>query len=123
MQNSELFRRGVVVPLDDEALGRIRANDVAGDTRVEYAEIANESDFEWLWARDFFARINAETGSTLDDHEEDELDPSTAGAVALLALEFEKQRHAPASIQQFCRKLGDACSVATATGYPMFFVL
>ena len=91
MQNSELFRRGVVVPLDDDALGRIRASNVLEHTSVKYAGIADGSDFEWLWERDFFARINAETGSMLDDYEEDELRVDATDAVALLASMFGQE--------------------------------
>lgn len=123
MQNSELFRRGVVVPLDDDALGRIRASNVLEHTSVKYAGIADGSDFEWLWERDFFARINAETGSMLDDYEEDELRVDATDAVALLASMFGQRQDAPDGIKRFCRMLSDVCVVAKTKGYPLFFVL
>lgn len=70
MQNTELFRRGVVLPLNDAAEELLRVNDVSEDTPVLYIEIAEESFFEELWSIGIFRRINEKTNGLIDDYEE-----------------------------------------------------
>jgi len=71
MQNSELYRRGFVVPLDHEALGAMLGNCVDGGVNVSFFEISNEIVFEGVWRSGFFAEINKQLGLMIDDYEEE----------------------------------------------------
>jgi hypothetical protein len=63
MQNSELFRRGVVVPLDDRAEESLRCNNVNTTTQVQYLPITNDSLFEGLWKSGLFHEIYKRCGT------------------------------------------------------------
>lgn len=54
MQNSELYRRGFVVPLNKEAEHALIENNVDKETKVEFFEIPNDQIFESLWVKGFF---------------------------------------------------------------------
>ena len=92
MQNSELYRRGMVVPLSQDALGAIRSSTVSESTSVAVASLATESDFEWLWAKGFFAEINDRTGALLDDYEEEEIGVEHVVDVLRVATQFQSIR-------------------------------
>lgn len=123
MQNAEVFRRGVVVPLDDLALVCLRANNVDESQAVKCASIADEDDFTWLWEQQFFAFITKKTGVLLDDYEEDELPPVAARVVSALATEYAARGDAPESVKRFCGALAEVCQIAMDRGYPLFFIL
>jgi hypothetical protein len=69
MQNSALFRRGVVLPLNEEAEEGLRYNDVNESTQAEYLEISRDL-FSNLWEIGLFDEINRRCGSLIDDYEE-----------------------------------------------------
>jgi len=123
VQNSELYRRGVVAPLDDDAFESVRLCDISEKTRVRVADLAKEEDFDWLWHQGFFARINIETGLTLDDYEEDEVPPRSVPTVACIADQLMLQRGIPDSVREFLIQLNSVCSTAIEGGYPIFFIL
>lgn len=123
MQNSELFRRGAVVPLDLDALLALRAWDVSESTPVTVALLEAEDDFSWLWTRGFFGRINAVTGATLDDYEEDEIAAEYAGRVLKVVGQFQALRDVPAGIRVFLTVLAAVCAASEHLGMPIFFIL
>lgn len=123
MQLSELYRRGVVVPLDQVAAAQLRAGAVESSARVDYAELASESDFAWLWTQGFFARIGEHAGLELSDYEEQELPPAAAPFVADVAAELARRADAPVGAQSFLAKLASTCRLAANERQPLFFVL
>jgi hypothetical protein len=124
MQNSELFRRGIVVPLDRDAENSLRVNDVSRSTRVRYLGIANDQLFETLWKVGLFQAINAQCRSTLDDYEEGLIEPSSASGI-LTALELVASK--PAAQQpEVARFLADARGLVNEAAMslrPILFVL
>ena len=123
MQNSELYRRGMVVPLSQDALGAIRSSTVSEGTSVAVASLATESDFEWLWAKGFFAEINDRTGALLDDYEEDEIGVEHVVDVLRVATQFQSIRGLPPSVSTFLGNVADACRGAIDREMPVFFIL
>lgn len=71
MQNAELYRRGIVLPLDQDAEDCLRANDVNETTNVELLEISGSEVFDTLWHLGLFREINNKCRTLLDDYEED----------------------------------------------------
>ncbi len=49
MQISELYRRGVVVPLNRDACEALACNDIEETTPVRAARILTQADFDSLW--------------------------------------------------------------------------
>jgi hypothetical protein len=86
MQNAELFRRGIVVPLDRDAEESLRVNNVNDSTNVRYLSIANDRMFETLWEVGLFREINSRCASLLDDYEEEMVETSSAAGI-LAAIE------------------------------------
>ena len=121
MQNSELYRRGMVVPLSQDALGAIRSSTVSESTSVAVASLATESDFEWLWAKGFFAEINDRTGALLETIEDEigvEHVVDVRGRYSVQSI-----RGLPASVSTFLGSVADACRGAIDREMPVFFIL
>lgn len=123
MQNSELVRRGVIVPIDAEAVHCVRCNDVSATTGVETAHIDGDGDFEWLWTQGFFTQINRTTGALLDDYEEDEIAAGLAGQVLFVIEQFRSRRDIPPSVRGFLDDFARVCTAALEQGMPIFIVL
>lgn len=70
MQNSELFRRGVVLPHDDMAEERLFSNEVDMTVQVNHLRIQNDDLFQKLWNSGLFLAINHLCGTQIDDYEE-----------------------------------------------------
>ena len=121
MQNSELYRRGVVVPIDAPALLALRASNVTESTSVVTAEL-DEASFGWLWDHGLFARINASTGAMLDDYEEHELEAARVGEV-LRVVKLQSREGASPAVATFLADLTRALETAVTKGMPVFFIL
>ena len=122
MQNSELYRRGMVVPLSQDALGAIVAVRFR-KALAAVASLATESDFEWLWAKGFFAEINDRTGALLDDYEEDEIGVEHVVDVLRVATQFQSIRGSSPSVSTFLGNVADARRGAIDREMPVFFIL
>ena len=124
MQNSALFRRGVVLPLDSEAENLLRVNDVNESAAVRYLEIPDQSSFETLWALGLFQAINAKAGSMIDDYEEEFIETASIGHV-LQAVNDVRSRAEPLNpeTQSFLAQLSDLVQESEKLKLPILFVL
>lgn len=84
MQNSERFRQGVLLPLDDKSEEQLRANDIDSSTAVRFAAIPDQAVFAALCHLKLFDDINANCGVMIDEFEEEWVDASNL--VAVLAI-------------------------------------
>src|SRR5438046_2876188 len=87
MQNSELFRRGIVLPLTAAALADLQENTVAEDSPVECIRIdegAPQSDEEFyhLCEAGVFRTINTACSGLIDDYEEYQLEANQVSVAA-----------------------------------------
>ena len=81
LQNSELYRRGIVMPMTQLACNSLLANDVDEDTEVRWLEIQGQRAFDDYWSSGVFQRINASAGTIIDDYEEEVVQPDLIGIV------------------------------------------
>lgn len=121
MQPSELWRRGVVMPLNSEAIEQISAWDVDESTAVEFLPISSDALFYELWEIELFAEINRQCGSLIDDYEEEwlrqeQLPASACAVVALL------RQHRSGAVGEFLNQLSALISKAADTKLPLYFV-
>lgn len=124
MQNSELFRRGVVLPLNSEAENRLRINDIDESVAVRYLEIPDQSSFENLWALGLFQAINAKAGSMLGDYEEEFIEPSAASNIHQAVIEVQsKAELLNLENQSFLVQLSDIVQESEKLKLPILFVL
>lgn len=122
MQCTELFRRGIVMPLTDEALEEIEANDVSEATAVRYVAIRADGLFESLWSRGLFADINQRCNVCLDDYEEDWIDSADLKHV-LAAVDAQLSKYSSPPVTQFLVDLKRLVMEAIASKSPLLFVL
>ena len=124
MQTAELFRRGIVVPLDRDAEESLRANNVNDSMNVRYLSIANDWMFETLWEVGLFRAINSQCASLLDDYEEEMVEASSAAgvlaAIELVAGNASAQQSDVAKFLEDMRLLADEASKLSR---PILFVL
>ncbi|MEM1060469.1 MAG: hypothetical protein AAGK14_14740 [Verrucomicrobiota bacterium] len=124
MQNSELFRRGVVLPLNQEAENSLKANKVEEETSVRYLEIGDQDEFEAIWKARLFERINARTNGLIDDYEEYFVEAASMPAV-LEAIEETRSENSTncSEIDNFLTALSSLASEAALLERPLLFVL
>jgi hypothetical protein len=124
MQNSELFRRGVVVPLDDRAEESLRCNNVNTTTQVQYLPITNDSLFEGLWKSGLFHEIYKRCGTLIDDYEEAFVETSgMPGLTAAVEAVAEKEYGTQPDVYSFLVALHKLTTHASGIERPVLFVL
>lgn len=124
MQNSYVYRRGVVLPLDDDAERALRASDVDDAVRARYLKIDDSGGFERLWDAGLFEEINARYGVLTGDYEEEFLEPGSMGR--LLEAIDTMAAAAPAThpdVAGFLDKLRRLAQEAATLKRPLLFVL
>ncbi|MDZ7616453.1 MAG: hypothetical protein U1E05_05570 [Patescibacteria group bacterium] len=122
MQLSQLFRRGIVVPLTDrteEQFSRWFVDDFA---TVAFLPIADESLFEDIFKAGVFHLLNEVCSTTIDDYEEEALPATTLerGITALAARQKEltEQRN----VGLFVESLIMILRLALENHRPVYFV-
>jgi hypothetical protein len=73
MQLSQLYRRGVVRPLDEHAAKRLAAFKVDAPIRVEWLPVLGDDQFGDIWDSGILQRINEACEIQISDYEEIEL--------------------------------------------------
>jgi hypothetical protein len=122
MQNSVLFRRSVVLPLDENAEQSLRANDVNTATAVQHLRIIGDAFFESLWKTGIFQEINRRCGSLIDDYEEEFVELANIPRLAV-AVEAVAQAISQPELKAFFGALRKLAIAALALKRPLRFVL
>jgi hypothetical protein len=73
MQLPQLYRRGVVRPLDDLAAIQLAAFRIDASIRVEWLPILGDDQFGEIWESGMLQRINEACNIQISDYEEIEL--------------------------------------------------
>ncbi len=68
MQIPELFRRAIIVPLDDNSQRQLEQDDVSDRTQVESIEMDDSSLLDTLWSTGFFGSVNERANSLIADY-------------------------------------------------------
>lgn len=124
MQVSELYRRGIVLPLDDCAVESLRRYEVDDQTRVKYVPIHTDALFLELWNLGLFKEINARCGTLIDDYEEEFLNPpQLASALAVIESIQKKSTSSNLRVNDFLKELDSVARKAYSTSRPLLFVL
>lgn len=123
MQCSELYRRGVVLPLDSTALEALRLYGADSETAVEFLEI-DEPLFAVLCAKGLFEMINARTGAHIDDYEEEWVEFEAADGIREAIHAFRaKFRLSDPDLLGFLTALEQLAATASRERLPLLFVL
>lgn len=124
MQNSQQFRRGVVVPLDDRAEEALRGCNVDASTQVLYLPIADDSLFGKVWDCGLFQEVNGRCGTIIDDYEEEliEVDqlPNLVTAIVAVA---ERVTKTDSDVSVFLTEFLRLATTASGLKRPVLVVL
>jgi len=119
VQLSQFFRRGVIRPLDDDAVQQLAAFRIDTPIRVEWLPIMNDDEFARIWEAGVLQRINEACGVDISDYEEVEL-PANRIESALRAVRYDAGNRD--SIGKFIQSLDGLLSDAVATNKNVYFI-
>ncbi|MDN5199900.1 hypothetical protein QQ008_00965 [Fulvivirgaceae bacterium BMA10] len=123
MQNSEIYRRGFVVPLNEEAEQSILENNVRNSTKVDYFELPNEEVFESLWEKGLFELINTQLGAIIDDYEEERIESQKVNELKKILMAFENDNEFDPLEKKVVLELKRLCDIAIKINSSVFFIL
>ena len=120
MQTSELYRRGIVLPLDDQAERSLRANDIDLSTKVHFLEIP-DGFFDSLRRHGLFDEINLRCGALLDDYEEEIIEASSLDGVLAAVDEMVGKTEEREPELEFLTQFHALIRKAISTSRPLLF--
>lgn len=123
MQNSEMYRRGFVVPLNKLAEQALLNNNVGKETNVAYFEIPNDHVFESLWSKGLFNDINTGIGSMIDDYEEEIIEFIKIEKVIEIVQRFKNEKKLDAQEATVVTALNELLRVASERKFSFFFIM
>ena len=123
MQSAELYRRGIVFPLDDDAERSLRVDNVNTSTRVQVLAVPDEL-FESLWTLGLFQEINARCGTLIDEFEEEMINASSfESLLAVVDSIAGKINPQESELHEFLTKLQVLIRRASSSSRSILFVL
>jgi hypothetical protein len=124
MQNAELYRRGIVLPLDEDAEESLRTNDVTESTNVRLLRIASDALFEALWETGFFQEVNTNCSTLIGDYEEELVGESSVGGI-LAAVESVTRTATDLqpAVVEYLAEVKAMVQEAIDTSRPVLFIL
>lgn len=123
MQRSERFRRGIVVPLDREALRALQFGDVGPETRVMWYELPGDEVFYEVWSARVFADINMATGCRIDDYEDECVPADSVGKMRDVVVASLRSWRGGDEGRQFLSQLLQLSNQALRLGYPLWCIM
>jgi hypothetical protein len=123
MQNSELYRRGFVVPLNKEAELALINNNVNEQTDVDFFEIPSDQVFESLWTKGFFKKINEDLDLMIDDYEEEIVENFKINKLNEMLKEFKDKTRLDSEETTVIVALERLLSVAMLKKSSVFFIM
>jgi len=122
MQNSELFRRGIVLPRSEFAKIALLSNNVDDSTEVVSVEIEHDALFYEIWDIGVFQEINRRTGLNIDDYEEEVIPPNllpqTLQAISIAVLTTS----VGSPTREFLVRAEEVCREGIRISMPLYFV-
>lgn len=122
MQNSEIYRQGIVLPLDTQAMERLRDNDVDLSTHIRVLKVPSNKVFANLLQLKLFEEINKRCTAIIDEYEEEWIDASAVTGIAEAIDAIERIVCDP-DTARFLSELRTMASDAGKMHRPLLFVL
>lgn len=119
MQLSQLYRRGVVRPLDEAAAIELETSDVRRPIRVEWLAVLGNDQFNQLWATGVFEKINRACNIKISDYEEVRL---SAGDVSKSLQLVRAMDTFGGEVGSFFRGLESLLAEAAAANQSVYFI-
>ena len=124
MQNSAIYRRGVVVPLSESATHALMENNVTLSTPVEFYRFPDDGEvFHEFWAEGIFRAINLNIGALLDDYEEETIEAFQINVLKEVMIRFQETVRMSCQAKSAVNRIIGLCNIALEHTSPMFFIL
>ncbi len=121
-QLSEVWRRGIVLPLTRETAIEMSECYVSEESEVKYLPIRSDSLFDELWKTNLFQEINSSCNTLIDDYEEEELRPEALSS-ALRKIIEKRSSGQSKQVSIFLEDLENLFREAIELTFPVYFVL
>ncbi|MCB1099807.1 MAG: hypothetical protein KDN22_29840 [Verrucomicrobiae bacterium] len=120
-QLSEVWRRGVVVPLTNDSANEMAQFAVSSEAEALCLPIDTDALFYEIWATNLFQDINRSCGVLIDDYEEEKLPPEALGAaLTVVSNHLSKAR---SQVFSFLKELEKMIKEAIKLSFPVYFIL
>jgi hypothetical protein len=122
MQLTQLFRRGILVPLTDRSAEQLSRWSVDDFVTVEFLPIGDQSLFDEIWQASIFQSLNSACSTLIDDYEEEVLRPDDLER-AIATLSASQRTVKEPAVELFVESLIAICRSALEKHRPVYFVL
>jgi hypothetical protein len=120
VQLSNIFRRGIVRPLDEHAERQLANFWIDSPIRVEWLPIFSDSIFEKIWESKIFQDINSVCKTGISDYEEVQLE---VDKIVIALRVIREARFKDDQVVMFCKKLDGLLSDALISKKTVYFIL
>ena len=119
MELPQLYRRGVVRPLDEHAAKQLAAFKVDAPIRVEWLAVLGDDQFGNIWESGVLQRINDECEIHISDYEEVEL---KACEIPKALFAINSTQLGSSDVLTFCDALKQLLNEAAGTANSVYFI-
>ena len=120
MDTTEIYRRAIVLPLDNNALKDIEEDKINSDTNVLLIDLQEEDFFSMVWATGIFTGINQRYNIIIDDYEEECLE-QTIGLSEFIK-DFSHRIKDTSDINKFFQEFQNLAIEAEKRKSPIYFI-
>ena len=121
-QLSEVWRRGIVTPLDGRSVDEMVQGLVSSHCSVQYLEIGDAVSFDSVWDLNLFQDINRHCDTLIDDYEDACIPPERL-AVAISVVLSHERRTKDHGVSSFLGALDGLMNRALHLNHPVYFIL
>lgn len=121
-QLSEIWRRGIVLPLTIEKAKEMATFYVSTGSDVQYLSIENDVFFYRLWQTGIFEELNKRCNVLIDDFEEEDLQPEYLKEALSIITKY-RSLVKDSQIYKFLRLFESLVKRGISLGFPVYFIL
>lgn len=121
MQLSEIFRIGIVVPLDSNACMQLKNGAVNGPIDVTFLPL-RQQDFISIWHSELFQELGSELRITITDYEDYCIEEKFLSKALLLCQEKIRKFKHQHEMSNLLEKISVVMESAIKLNYPMFLI-
>lgn len=122
MQLTELFRRGIVMPLNELSKVQLSSWNFGSICRVQFIPLNDDMNYLPIWDSQLFQKINEVCGTNIDDYEEECLTQNMIKDLLVLLNSFILET-TNVTAKQFASELKNMAEDALKIGSDIYIIL
>ena len=119
--STELFRRGMVLPLSESALLEIRSDTITDQSHFRVVPFTGDEQFYRIWKTGVFLEINRRYGTMIDDFESENIE-GDFDMLANLLLDASNDNSLLEQDRDLLREMRDLAVQAKGVKTSLFFI-